>query len=311
MRNTGPQRIFQGILIGVVTTLVATGVTRFVFRESAPALNASVRFGPVRYPPPIVEELRSLDQGVAADLTKLRNRLEVSRRKVHEGILGAIPQAGDGENIELLFELADELPLVREAFEDLEWFEHDRLDPAKLPWVSDAFVSDAPWLSGYWQIIVANDGEVIARSVSIDVPHARYVLIASTGNSQTHLVVRERIELGDILPKQKLTVTAWTFSEPSEFQLSQLVLRHEEGIGEVSPEKSQPNFWGSPLAIAVSSVVAMTCIVLLIAWLMGIMAVERKPAPSGKSPKPGNARNQGSAIAAPRAENVRGEKKIE
>ena len=246
MATEGSKKIFQGILIGVVTTIIATGASRLLFREHAPELLATVEVGPVVYPPPIMEELRSLNEGIASDLAQVGARLDGVRDEVHQEILAAISGNAGEEDLDVAIKVADTFPSEQSLFKDLGWLRGRALDRDRLPWVSRAFVSDAPWLSGYWKIVVNNEGDEIARSVSLDVPSARYAMVAGSGGARTHMSVSETIELGNILPKQKSTVIAWTYSEPGEFDLGRIILRHEKGLGEIAIVREGHGFWTGP-----------------------------------------------------------------
>jgi len=88
-------------------------------------------------------------------------------------------------------------------------------------------------LSGTWTLQVTNKGDLAASSLSLMLPYAVLFSARKEGGETEIIETEEVIDLGDLLPLESISVTAWTTIEPSTSIADRIRLSHESGIGTV------------------------------------------------------------------------------
>lgn len=166
-------------------------------------LVAHVDFGPFLQPPQLEMEFERF--GDLRDWEKLAEIVDL------DGLL-------DGESDAYAKDLA------RKVLFRVSWLLRDRL-PASLPYEYR--------LSGIWLARIVSESPRSLSEVTVTLPDTRYVLIRREGGEASHLESGEVIELGNLRPRESLSIVAWSAYETSARRAEEIKLTHSEGVGSV------------------------------------------------------------------------------
>ena len=238
-----------GIVIGVSSLVVGNALLRALFPLAKPRLSAQVEFGPCYYPPQLQTELDALWKGLDDDRDALSQRWDEIRDDVQVSKLEEQIKNEKGLSPASRYRIAREMgdyldskfPTSYQFLEGLNLI-RDPFHQKPTPWLRRGPIS---WPSWYWSAQVKNDGNQAAREVSIDLPSAVYATVKKSNQSATSADVSGRVQIGDLLPKDQVTVTAWADSAPNEYEAERIVLRCDGGAGSVSVRLLSSSVWHS------------------------------------------------------------------
>ena len=106
-----------------------------------------------------------------------------------------------------------------------------------LPWPPGLEVAPARLqeFEGVWLLSIINVGERTATSVSVKLPGATLFQLEREADSPTTGSIEEVLEVGDLRPSEKVSITAWTrtaeFYRPPEIRVT-----HDEGSFQTRPQ---------------------------------------------------------------------------
>jgi hypothetical protein len=124
---------------------------------------------------------------------------------------------------------------------------------------------------GYWSADVVNEGERELKDVIFVLPNAALTCHWSEGAlASTCARGREKAatQLGDLQPRERVRVFAWTSIEPGALYFDNVRLTHSSGIGDVSFRKPVSTFWQwweSKWLVVVF--VTSLALLILVSWL--------------------------------------------
>ncbi len=171
---------------------------------------------------------KALEKDLTATVTYgvfvLPNALNAEFKKYHE--LTDRP-ALDSAVAELLKSIhnQDEQHLASRILDQVSWFTRSNT-PNEIP-------LDYSLLNGYWSVDVVNEGPKALSSVTLYLPYAARVAIRRTGENTVESKCEEVIRLGTLQPQEEVFLFAWTKSAPSAYNIGQIKLTHDAGVGEV------------------------------------------------------------------------------
>ncbi len=102
---------------------------------------------------------------------------------------------------------------------------------------------DLPDYGGCWRFEITNRTGSTVEDVSLNVPYARYALIAGAASTITEGEARGTIHIGNLSPLEGVTVVVWTFSTPTTSDVSSVRLIHRNGVGTVRMSSRVSSFW--------------------------------------------------------------------
>lgn len=97
--------------------------------------------------------------------------------------------------------------------------------------------------SGIWFATIENQGHRKATATRLKIPYVTLASIQKEGVSPEVHEVDEVIEVGDIAPRENVSVTAWSRTTPTRFSAGHLRLTHNEGIGSIILKVPARAFW--------------------------------------------------------------------
>lgn len=104
--------------------------------------------------------------------------------------------------------------------------------PEKYPWLESFFTGGrASWPRVTWAGEVANAGQKTAAGVRLEIPGAQWSLVTRPGAAPEFTGIRGVITIGEIQPKETISVVAWCGEWASLWHAKQIVVRHDDGIG--------------------------------------------------------------------------------
>lgn len=189
---------FWGTALAVPATILAILLVWGILSAPKEKLRATVLYGPQLSPPSAEEHAKLLDR--AADSTDLLQRIESFR-----------PSLPDEVDAELL------AAYLRLYLRDLAIENPERhLD-----------------FGGYWHVEVTNRGDLLAREVALVLPSAMEAMLVR-GDDQSPLDIKsDAVNIGDLRPKETVTVVAWTYYPPTRPGADDMVLSHSRGVGDI------------------------------------------------------------------------------
>lgn len=153
--------------------------------------------------------------------------------------------------------------------------------------------ADYSRLSGYWTATVRNEQTVALKNVIITLPNTTRVLIRRQGEAAKEMPSTDVIQMGDLQPREEVTIFAWASVAPSSMYFGDIKLTHESGIGRVSilAPVGQIGQWmdqhGSQVSVWIASVSVLLLLILGFACIEArLSSFSRKP-PKIKHPLPG------------------------
>lgn len=178
----------------IVTILVGWGIL-FAPKEK---LRATVLYGPHLSPPSAEEHAELLDR--AADSAELLQRIESFHSSLPEEVS------------------------VEPLAVDLRWYLRNV-----------ATENPARHLSfgGYWHVEVTNRGDLPARDVALILPYASEAMLVRGAERSSLSIRSDAVNVGDMRPKEAVTVVAWTYNPPARLSTDDIVLSHSRGVGDI------------------------------------------------------------------------------
>jgi len=224
-------------LATLMSGIVVVVVGDWLLSPTGVHVSATVSFGSVHYPPRIAEQLEAAN----ADVGKESSELRQAYRETHSAlrlveIRSLFPAVTDLDARKAANETADKvaeyiqqhLRALSEKWDYFAWFGFMGI-PSKYDWLA----RQSSWPKGYWAVVVRNSGDRSALGVSLHLPGVTYFLIERKGMTPTHARADEVIELGSMKPQDEVQVIGWTQFKPSEYDVDEITLKHESGVGTV------------------------------------------------------------------------------
>lgn len=90
------------------------------------------------------------------------------------------------------------------------------------------------YFNGCWVAMVRNDGSSTLSAVTIFLPNTCFTSITNEGAEPIENPSNEIINLGELRPKETVSVLAWTKHLTSTYEASTIRLTHSNGIGDVT-----------------------------------------------------------------------------
>lgn len=138
---------------------------------------------------------------------------------------------------------------------------------------------------GMWTAIVANNSADSCEDVRLKIPGCRSAYITKDGASIPVDKPSEVLALGDIRPKESVSVVAWVSTGVSEWQVASIGLNHKKGAGVVKGIYPTPRWaydlsrnWVQMIWLCIQFIFMWTVVVMLIGLSMGERKAVRKQA---------------------------------
>ena len=231
-----------GTVLGIIVALI--GIYKYI-TESSPNLNAEIHYGELKLSPVHEEVLSELKEII--NVEELKNSyFDKAQAIAKETKLQGSKIYPSGEIQEEFFinlsnNMIDIDNYIIEGFKEFtNSFDRYQSSMGRYLSYSRTKLFDH---NGYWMVVLTNDGSKIAKGVSLQLPNAEYVEIKRPGQEATIASVKEVIELGNVKPKEKIEVYAWTSSEPYSNLKDDIKLVYEDGTGDVALFEPQSPFW--------------------------------------------------------------------
>ena len=136
---------------------------------------------------------------------------------------------------------------------------------------------------GMWSVLVSNNSVDSCEDVRLKIPSCQSAYISKDGSTQSIDKPTEVLSLGDIRPKESVSVVAWVDTGVAEWQVNTITLNHKTGAGVIKGIYPTPRWaydlsrnWVQMLWLCIQFLLIWTVIVIAAAQTMGEKKALRK-----------------------------------
>ena len=144
---------------------------------------------------------------------------------------------------------------------------------------------------GMWSVLVSNNSADSCEDVRLKIPSCQSAYISKDGSSLSIDKPTEVLSLGDIRPKESVSVVAWVETGVAEWQVNTITLNHKTGAEVIKGIYPTPRWaydlsrnWVQMLWLCIQFLLIWTVIIIAAAQTMGENRALRKQSVSAVKP---------------------------